>query len=112
MNSLHKVFAPEEVHEVMCGMYGYHQTFNDRYPYLASRPVADLWKVPDLAGFIMGGIPRDDMVLDYLSALHLQCKSVEPGERPSFPQVLSTHQETLQLLSSIKIVDSMFDSHS
>ena len=32
----------------------------------------------------MGGIPGDDMVLDYLSALHLQCKSVEPGEQPSF----------------------------
>ena len=39
----------------------------------------------------MGGIPGDDMVLDYLSALHLQCKSVEPGEQPSFSHVLSTY---------------------
>ena len=107
------LFAPEEVHEaIRGGRYGHHRTFIDRYPYLASRPAADLWKVPDLAGFIMGGIPGGDLVLNYLSALHLQCKSVDPDERPSFPQVLSTYWETLQLLRSIKTVNSMFHSHS
>ena len=98
--SVQSFFAPEETNEAIRGMYS-HRTFIDYHLYLASRSTADLWKVPDIAGFILAGTPGGELVLDYLSALHLQCKSVKPEERPSFSQVLSTYQETLRLLSSV-----------
>ena len=100
--SVQGFFAPEETNKAIRGMYS-HRTFIDHHLYLASRSTADLWKVPDIADFILAGTPGGELVLDYLSALHLQCKSVKPKERPSFPQVLSTYQETLRLLSSVSM---------
>lgn len=105
------LFAPEEINEADRGIYG-HRTSIDHYPHLASSSAADLWKVPITADFMLGGIPGGDLVLDYLSALHMQCKSAEPNKRPSFSQLLSTYLKTLQLLSSANKVDSTFDSQS
>lgn len=105
------LFAPEEIYEANRGIYG-HRTSIDHYPRLASSSAADLWKVPNIADFMLGGIPGGDLVLDYLSALHVQCKSAEPNKRPSFPQLLSTYCKTLQLLSSVNKVHSTFDSQS
>ena len=98
--STQALYAPEERAEANGGMQWYRASI-DQHSHFTSHSTADLWKVPDVADFILGGVPGGDLVRDYLAALHVQCKSVMPAQRPSFHQLLSAYWETLQLLSSV-----------
>ncbi|CAF87618.1 unnamed protein product, partial [Tetraodon nigroviridis] len=52
----------------------------------------DIWKIPEVTRFLMGGVPGADLVHFHLFPVHERCKSRDPGQRPSALEVLRAYQ--------------------
>ncbi|XP_012511432.1 PREDICTED: protein O-mannose kinase [Propithecus coquereli] len=58
----------------------------------------DIWKIPDVSGFLLGHVEGSDMVRFHLFDIHKACKSQTPAERPTAQDVLDTYQKVLSSL--------------
>uniref|UniRef100_A0A8C9DVU6 Protein O-mannose kinase n=1 Tax=Prolemur simus TaxID=1328070 RepID=A0A8C9DVU6_PROSS len=58
----------------------------------------DIWKIPDVSGFLLGHVEGSDMVRFHLFDIHKACKSHTPAERPTAQDVLDTYQKVLNSL--------------
>lgn len=76
--------------------YGETKIFN-----LAEQPkynrTTDIWKVPDVASVFLKTCVE---VMDYLELIHQQCKTFDPGLRPTAAQVLEQYQHVWGLMFS------------
>lgn len=52
----------------------------------------DIWKIPDVTRFLIGRVPGGDLVHFHLFSIYEQCKSIDPGRRPSALQVLEAYR--------------------
>lgn len=52
----------------------------------------DIWKIPDVTRFLIGRVPGGDLVHFHLFSVYEQCKSRDPGRRPSALQVLEAYR--------------------
>ncbi|NWX91691.1 SG196 kinase, partial [Nothoprocta pentlandii] len=58
----------------------------------------DIWKIPDVANFLLGHVEGSDIVRLHLFDIHAACKKKDPAERPSAQEVLDTYRKVLTLL--------------
>lgn len=58
----------------------------------------DIWKIPDVASFLLGHVEGSDMVRFHLFDIHKACKSQMPAERPTAQDILDTYQKVLNSL--------------
>ncbi|XP_075853289.1 protein O-mannose kinase isoform X3 [Microcebus murinus] len=58
----------------------------------------DIWKIPDVSGFLLGHVEGSDMVRFHLFDIHKACKSQTPAERPTAQDILDTYQKVLNSL--------------
>lgn len=52
----------------------------------------DIWKVPEVTRFLMGGVPGGDLVHFHLFPVHERCKSRDPRQRPSALELLEAYR--------------------
>lgn len=52
----------------------------------------DIWKIPDVAWFLMGRVPGGDLVHFHLFQIHKKCKKEDPKLRPSALDVLNVYK--------------------
>ncbi|KPP62430.1 hypothetical protein Z043_119390 [Scleropages formosus] len=52
----------------------------------------DIWKVPDVARFLLGSVPGADVAHFHLFEIHSRCKNKEPEQRPSAREVLGVYR--------------------
>lgn len=52
----------------------------------------DIWKIPDVTGFLMGRVPGGDLVHFHLFQIHKECKKEDPKLRPSALDVLKVYK--------------------
>ncbi|XP_028457613.1 protein O-mannose kinase isoform X1 [Perca flavescens] len=52
----------------------------------------DIWKIPDVAWFLMGKVPGGDVVHFHLFQIHKECKMEDPKLRPSALDVLKVYK--------------------
>uniref|UniRef100_A0A3B3BZ74 Protein O-mannose kinase n=1 Tax=Oryzias melastigma TaxID=30732 RepID=A0A3B3BZ74_ORYME len=58
----------------------------------------DIWKVPDVTRFIMGGVRGGDLVHFHLFQVHDECKREEPKLRPSALDVLRVYRSVYSIM--------------
>ena len=77
--------------------YGMTKIFNPReQPRSDIR--SDIWKVPDVVAYLLVESCAD--LMDYLHAIHVRCKSVNPQGRPTAHELLKEYQSIQRLLFS------------
>ncbi|KAL4641874.1 protein O-mannose kinase [Arapaima gigas] len=52
----------------------------------------DVWKVPDVARFLLGSVPGADVAHFHLFEIHSKCKNRDPSQRPSAREVLGVYR--------------------
>lgn len=72
--------------------------------YLAQKPFSDqlmpgydektdIWKIPEVTRFLIGGVPGGDLVHFHLFHIYQQCKKEEPERRPSALEILNAYRD-------------------